>query len=649
MNRYHYYSVLLLISGFWHACVSTDATVNEHQYLNHADTAKYVGITTCKTCHAKIFETYIQTGMGQSFGRAQVQKTAFKGNVAKVRDSIFGALYTMHWDNNRMLITESYEANKLTLPVNYIIGSGQHTNSHISALQGYCYQMPMTYYTQQKIWDLPPGFESGENSRFGRKLSLECISCHNAFPTMVLGSENKYSAMPEGIDCERCHGPGSIHVALRQSKSPVDTAHEIDYSIVNPAKLSVDRQFDICQRCHLQGNMVLAEGASFYDFKPGMRLSDFITVFLPRFSNADQSFIMASHADRLKQSACFINSITKVNPKALKPYKNALTCVSCHNPHVSVKATGTASFNNVCMSCHHSSTINTIHTQRNINAQSNCVQCHMPKSGSSDIPHVSIHDHKIQIPISYAHSKEKSNFMGLQAINSNAPPIKTRIEAYLNQFERFQSSVYMLDSAYNLLKRHYRNISFGRLWIRYYYLKSDYLALLEYVNICGGTQSLLKYFNSKDFENRDAWMWYHIAEAYTQQKKTMDALKAMETAVLLAPYNHEFLNKKAVLLYNANRLNEAVIIWSAILKEEPGFARAWLNMGYYFLDHNQLDSARTYLKKSYHYNPFHVTTLSNLERLYNMLNKNDSARYYKALKYKVIELTKRQAQAKTST
>jgi len=72
-------------------------------------------------------------------------------------------------------------------------------------------------------------------------------------------------------------------------------------------------------------------------------------------------------------------------------------------------------------------------------------------------------------------------------------------------------------------------------------------------------------------------------------------------------------------------------------------------MGYYFLDHNQLDSARTYLKKSYHYNPFHVTTLSNLERLYNMLNKNDSARYYKALKYKVIELTKRQAQAKTST
>ena len=91
----------------------------------------------------------------------------------------------------------------------------------------------------------------------------------------------------------------------------------------------IERQFDICQRCHLQGNMVLAEGASYYDFKPGMTLSNYITVFLPRYSNADQSFIMASHADRLKQSPCFIQSLRNADPNALKPYKNALTCVSC--------------------------------------------------------------------------------------------------------------------------------------------------------------------------------------------------------------------------------------------------------------------------------------------------------------------------------
>ena len=65
--------------------------------------------------------------------------------------------------------------------------------------------------------------------------------------------------MPSGIDCERCHGPGSIHVKQRQNGSKVDTSKYIDYSIVNPAKLSIDEQFDVCQRCHLQGNAILKE------------------------------------------------------------------------------------------------------------------------------------------------------------------------------------------------------------------------------------------------------------------------------------------------------------------------------------------------------------------------------------------------------
>ena len=42
--------------------------------------------------------------------------------------------------------------------VDYIIGSGQHTNSHIYNTNGYLHQMPMTYYTQKQKWDFPPGF-----------------------------------------------------------------------------------------------------------------------------------------------------------------------------------------------------------------------------------------------------------------------------------------------------------------------------------------------------------------------------------------------------------------------------------------------------------------------------------------------------------
>ncbi|MCX6297001.1 MAG: multiheme c-type cytochrome, partial [Bacteroidetes bacterium] len=316
--------------------------------------------------------------------------------------------YHPFWDNDSLKIMEFRLQGKDTIykrteKVDYIIGSGQHTNSHINNTNGYLHQMPMTYYTQKGTWDFPPGFENGFNTRFSRKIGLECMSCHNSLPDFVEGSENKFNSLPEGISCERCHGPGSIHVQQRSSGTIIDTSKYIDYSIVNPAKLPIDLQFDVCQRCHLQGNSVLKEGRSFFDFKPGLKLSDYITTFLPRYKNADNEFIMASHADRLKQSKCFKNTINaQSNSTSLRPGKNSLTCITCHNPHVSVKFAGKDVFNNACKNCHNTGTKNGLCSEKLIIREKvldNCVSCHMPNSGSIDIPHVSVHDHYIRKPI----------------------------------------------------------------------------------------------------------------------------------------------------------------------------------------------------------------------------------------------------------
>ncbi|MBK7964483.1 MAG: hypothetical protein IPK10_03695 [Bacteroidetes bacterium] len=85
----------------------------------------------------------------------------------------------------------------------------------------------------------------------------------------------------------------------------IDTSKYIDYSIVNPSKLPIDLQFDLCQRCHIQGNVVLNEGKSFFDFKPGMKLSEVMNVFMPVYKDNEEQHIMASHAERLKLSKCF--------------------------------------------------------------------------------------------------------------------------------------------------------------------------------------------------------------------------------------------------------------------------------------------------------------------------------------------------------
>jgi hypothetical protein len=300
-------------------------TADTLAWLNHADTAKYVGINTCRQCHQDIYNTFIKTGMGKSFDHATVQKTSAKFDHPLIYDKFSDFYYKAFWQNDSLKFLEYRLEGKDTVykrteRVDYIVGSGHHTNSHIQSVNGYFNQMPMTFYTQKGEWHLPPGFEDGHNSRFKRKIGLECMSCHNAYPDFVEGSENKFTSVPEGINCERCHGPGSVHVQQRSTGSKVDTSRYIDYSIVNPAKLPIDLQFDLCQRCHLQGNAVLKEGKSFYDFKPGMKLSDYISVFLPKYKNADDEFIMASHVDRLKQSQCFIKTFESAKDnKSLRP------------------------------------------------------------------------------------------------------------------------------------------------------------------------------------------------------------------------------------------------------------------------------------------------------------------------------------------
>ena len=110
-----------------------------------------------------------------------------------INDTIKNLSYKPFWKNDSLYLKEfrikgNDTTHQLIKKVNYKIGSGQHTNSHLFEINGYLHQMPYTYYTQNKIADLPPGFENGNNTRFSREIGLECMSCHNAYPDHVDGS-----------------------------------------------------------------------------------------------------------------------------------------------------------------------------------------------------------------------------------------------------------------------------------------------------------------------------------------------------------------------------------------------------------------------------------------------------------------------------
>lgn len=581
--------------------------------------------------------------MGSSFDTASSEKTAANFKKASIYDK-YKDLYYLATKNNDLLRIHEFRLegkdtiHKRTEQIHYIIGSGQHTNSHLYSVNGYIHQMPMTFYTQKQKWDLPPGFENGVNTRFSRKIGIECMSCHNAFPEFEQGSENKYKSVPKGIDCERCHGPGSIHVNQRLTQERIDTAKYIDRSIVNPAKLSAELQFDICQRCHLQGNAVLKNGHSFYDFKPGMKLNEFISVFLPKYKNGDEEFIMASHADRLKQSACFIQSLPKDKDNSLKPYKNSLTCITCHNPHVSVKETKKNVFNNACLNCHRekpnlaSNFENTAKKHKNLLNEklkfdeSNCVSCHMPVSGSIDIPHVSVHDHYIRKPISKSEVKRIKEFVGLFSVNERTPDEMTRAKAYLQQYEQFEGEKLYLDSAENILKRTGRSSKLEelKLMIQLQFTKQNYNALISLLK--PNPHILQKeLITQKSKDNSDTWTCYRIAESYYQINDNKNSLEWFRAAVQLASSNLEFRSKFALTLAANGNMEEAEKEYTKVMQLNPKYAPVYANLGYLKMNKGRSQEALEYYLKGLILDPDNETLLLNLSAYYLFVNDKRSA------------------------
>ncbi len=606
------------------------------QYASLDPKNSYIGMNACRECHQSIYDSYILTGMGQSMDVASRKKSSADfGNHPAVYDAHLDFYYTPFWDQDTLRILEyRLDGNdtiyKRTETVKYIVGSGQHTNSHIMSTLGYLNQMPLTFYTQKGKWDLPPGFENGGNSRFSRLIGLECITCHNSLPEFVPGSENRFDFVDSGINCERCHGPGAVHVADKRAGKIVDVVTGIDYSIVNPAKLPIDLQLDVCQRCHIQGNAVLEDGKSFLDFRPGMKLSDVMNVFMPVFRGGEHEHIMASHVERMKMSRCFTQS--KLNAEKspadkLRPYKDALTCVTCHNPHVSVKVTGTGLFNNACNNCH--TGINKIvctEKESKLKALNfNCVKCHMPASGATDIPHVSVHDHFIRKPVDETKIEKIKQFAGIVCINNPEPGNTSIGKAFIAYHEKFNFGKEVLDSAKKYfpsstakqVKEHFTPL------VHIAFLETNYREVIKYVSTYPEIKSTL---NKVTMTNDHAWTAYRIGESYRATGDIKSASEYFEIAYRLAPSIHDFTNKHATALVQLNKHEEAKKVLKRAIHDYPNYPPALTNLGYLMLLTEQdTASARKLYDRALALDPDYDQAVLNKSGLLVMLGKRQDA------------------------
>lgn len=348
----------------------------------------FVGSAACRDCHAEIYDQYVRTGMGQSFGRIGEVASLEQGAEAKFLAA--GRQYRVETIEGQTLHCEALTDDQpdpiyeQKVPIQYVMGSGHKGRSYLFEHGGALFMSPISWYAEGDRFDLSPGYKPEQGDRFERRITSRCLSCHvgqvNAVPGRLdhVGSPAFHEMI---IGCERCHGPGEGHVAFRQGDAGAGQADPI----VNPKRLEPELREAVCNQCHLLGaDEIPRYQRSDYDFRPGNYLSEIWSLFLEKSTtNADGTPRAVSQVEQMRESRCFRVSNGK------------LGCVSCHDPHTSVPAAEVDShYRQRCLECHSQQGCSLPEPQRAAKNDS-CIACHMPRVGDNDIPHVSQTNHAI--------------------------------------------------------------------------------------------------------------------------------------------------------------------------------------------------------------------------------------------------------------
>ena len=387
----------LLAAGLSLACGGDgDASRADGFPLNADPGVAYVGLDACRECHLGVVSTYSHTGMGRSFYPLtpdRVVEDFERDNELVVAAS--AVRYRMFERDGRyyqrqFLLVDGRETAVDEHELLWVVGSNNHNRSYLVSVEGRLFQAPVCWYPQVEKWELCPGYEH-KNEHFARETSESCVYCHNGVMPRVEGTRNAYvEPIPHGIGCERCHGPGALHVE-RWSHALGEARGEPDPTIVNPRRLEAGARLDVCLQCHLGDaratERVPRRGRELTSYRPGRPLNDVIVPF--RYASATEvDFGLSAQGDRLMLSRCFLESA------------GALDCLTCHNPHVSVyhEERPADLFRRKCLGCHVAEDCGAEHAARAATpgAEDDCVACHMRKAEPDDQRFTEFTDHWIR-------------------------------------------------------------------------------------------------------------------------------------------------------------------------------------------------------------------------------------------------------------
>lgn len=356
------------------------------RFRNATKNVHYVGNRACLECHPGEHQSYLKTTHSGSLEEVDVTREPPNGEFFH---ELSARHYRVYRDGKKLRLREFIRDTKGEEVVladhvaRYALGSGNYARMYLFQAGDFLIESPLTWFPRSKKWGMSAGYEKDPHQPgFGREIGWGCINCHSGRVEMVDNVDQRLRVEELAIGCERCHGPGALHVKERKARLPI--RGDIDDSIVNIKHLSRERQEDVCSQCHLSAlSDVDVQGRSLADYRPGLRMSDFRVSY--RIKRPNSAMTVSGQIEQMRLSRCYIES-------------KEMTCATCHNPHaVPEKSERIEYFRAKCLQCHETETCG-LPVKKRIQKQpqDNCIACHMPK-GPTDIPHFSFTHHRVGI------------------------------------------------------------------------------------------------------------------------------------------------------------------------------------------------------------------------------------------------------------
>ena len=545
----------------WHritaAAILVTGAIVSFLLLQHRRSSKvpeqqeYADSASCARCHAEEASGYAQTGMAHAFYKPEAKYTV--ESPAKDRqfyhaasDTYYqltehdGAYYQRRWQTGFDGNLENVEE----LAIDYVMGSGNHARTYLHREQdGTLIELPLAWYSEDGgHWGMNPGFDNA-HPMTRRAIAYECMFCHNAYPQIPPTAHRDLSAhpvygavLPAGIDCQRCHGPGAAHVTAAQDSK--FSLQQVRAKILNPARLSNDRQMEVCEQCHLETtSRMLPDRIRRYDQEPfGYKSTEPLASFNSYFvrdpnRGRNDNFEIVNAPYRLRQSQCYLKS------------QGALTCETCHNPHDLHKGSDSASYyTNICMKCHVASLPAKIVLHQHP-ASNDCVSCHMPKRRTEDVVHAIMTDHLIQ---RYSPPAKELLAERHEIPDNPTNAYRGRVKRYLLDHEMESSDDALYDAAAQVIDS--SNLEVG------------IPALAELIRA--------QHPGQPNFS-------IELGDAMRHTGDLQDAIDAYRQALKLDPLSSRALRRLAVALGSAGQFEEAQAVLSKAIEREPDNEILW--------------------------------------------------------------------------